>query len=87
MWYLIGVDKDGKRHRWNDCQTEQEAKVLLEGAMPSLMKMREPYKEVLAQALEDEKEGRNEGLYYSDYMGWKMQGFYVDHFIIEERGE
>jgi hypothetical protein len=46
-----------------------------------------PYIEAIEQARQDEIEGRNAGLDYSDYLGWKMQGFYVEHFEIEERDD
>jgi hypothetical protein len=44
-----------------------------------------PYLEAIEQARQDELDGRNEGLGYSDYMGWKEQCFYVDHFELEYR--
>jgi hypothetical protein len=87
MWYLIGVDDDGERHRFNQCDTEEEAQALLARAMPAQAKMIAPYIEAIEQARQDEIEGRNAGRYYSDYQGWKMQGFYVEHFEIEERDD
>jgi hypothetical protein len=87
MWYLIGVDDDGEQHRFNQCQTKEEAQALLVKAMPAQAKMIEPYIEAVEQARQDEIEGINTGLEYSDYIGWKMQGFYVDHFEIEERDD
>jgi hypothetical protein len=41
--------------------------------------------EAVEMAKQDEIEGRNAGLFYSDYMAWKMQGFYIDHFILEHK--
>jgi hypothetical protein len=87
MWYLIGIDDDGEQHRFNQCQTKEEAQALLVKAMPAQAKMIEPYIEAVEQARQDEIEGINAGLEYSDYIGWKMQGFYVDHFEIEERDD
>lgn len=87
MWYLIGVDDDGERHRFNQCQTEEEAHALLARAMPAQAKMIAPYIEAIEKARQDEIEGKNAGLNYSDYQGWKMQSFYVDHFEIEERDD
>lgn len=85
MWHLIGVDGDGTRHRCNQCRTEEEAKTMLAEAMPKLEKMKAPYIDSLIQAQKDEEEGLNEGLYYSDYMGWKEQGFFIVHFELEYR--
>jgi hypothetical protein len=42
-----------------------------------------PYIEAIERARQEEIEGKNEGLDYSDYMGWKMQGFYVERFELE----
>jgi hypothetical protein len=83
MWHLIGIDDDGARHHFNQCKTEEEAKALLAKAMPAHVKMIAPYVEAIERARQEELDGKNEGLDYSDYMGWKAQGFYVDHFIIE----
>ena len=85
MWHLIGIDDDGTRHHFNQFKTEEEAKAMLAKAMPAQVRMITPYLEAIEQARQDEAEGKNEGLDYSDYMGWKMQGFYVDKFVLEYR--
>ena len=85
MWHLIGIDDDGTRHHINQCETEEEAKELLAKAMPAQAKMIAPYIEAVERARQEELDGKNEGLYYSDYMGWKMQGFYVERFELEYR--
>lgn len=85
MWHLIGIDDDGTRHHFNQCRTEEEANALLAKAMSAQAKMIAPYIEAIERARQEEIEGKNEGLDYSDYMGWKMQGFYVDHFELEYR--
>lgn len=91
MWHLIGIDKDGARHHWNECATKQEADILLQNAMPALDKMKSQYIDALMLAEQEreeiEKMSAERRPDYYDYLGWKMQGFYVDHFIIEERGE
>lgn len=87
MWHLIGIDKDGARHHWNEAKTKEEAEILLEKAMPALNKARSNYISELIEA-KDEHENiqrlpkEQRPLYY-DYLGWKMQGFYIDHFILE----
>lgn len=83
MWHLIGIDDDGTRHHFNQCKTEEEAQALLAKAMPAQAKMIAPYIEAIERARQDELDGKNEGLDYSDYMGWKMQGFYVERFELE----
>ena len=83
MWHLIGIDDDGTCHHFNQCRTEEEANALLARAPSAQVKMITPYLEAIEQARQDELEGKNEGLGYSDYMGWKEQGFYVDHFELE----
>jgi hypothetical protein len=85
MWHLIGIDDDGTRHHFNQCRTEEEANALLAKAPSAQAKMIAPYLEAIEQARQYELEGKNEGLGYSDYMGWKEQGFYVDHFELEYR--
>jgi hypothetical protein len=85
MWHLIGIDDDGARHHFNQCKTEEEAQALLAKAMPAQVKMIAPYVEAIEQARKDEADGKNVGLDYSDYMGWKMQGFYVERFELEYR--
>ena len=83
MWHLIGIDDDGTRHHFNQCRTEEEAQALLARAMPAQAKMIAPYVEAIERARQEELDGKNEGLDYSDYMGWKMQGFYVERFELE----
>ncbi len=85
MWHLIGIDDDGTRHHFNQCKTEEEAQALLAKAMSAQAKMIAPYIEAIERARQEEIEGNNEGLDYSDYMGWKMQGFYVERFELEYR--
>lgn len=85
MWHLIGIDDDGTRHHFNQCRTEEEANALLARAMPAQAKMIAPYVEAIERARREELDGKNEGLDYSDYMGWKMQGFYVERFELEYR--
>ena len=83
MWHLIGIDDDGTRHHFNQYETEEEAKAMLAKAMPAQVRMITPYLDAIEQARKDEADGKNEGLDYSDYMGWKAQGFYVDKFVLE----
>lgn len=85
MWHLIGIDDDGTRHHFNQRKTEEEAKALLAKAMPAQVKMIAPYVEAIERARQEELDGKNEGLDYSDYMGWKAQGFYVERFELEYR--
>lgn len=85
MWHLIGVDGDGTRHHFNQCRTEEEANALLAKAPSAQAKMIAPYIEAIERARQEEIEGKNEGLDYSDYIGWKMQGFYVEKFDLEYR--
>ena len=88
MWVLVGVDSDGAKHRWNDYASESEAQENIAVAMTRLEEMRAPYIDSLKQAEKEYKVmDKEQRFMYSDYLGWKMQGFYVDHFIIEERGE
>jgi hypothetical protein len=48
--------------------------------------MRAPYIDSLKQAEKEYKVmDKEQRFMYSDYLGWKMQGFYVDHFVIAER--
>lgn len=83
MYNLIGIDEDGIRHRFRTCKTEQEAKDFLDKAMSIQERVKAPYRNVVEQAKKDEEQGKNTGLYYSDYLGWKMLGFYVKRFELE----
>jgi hypothetical protein len=87
MWHLIGIDEDGARHHCRACKTEEEANKYLTEARPSLERMKKPYEAVLARAYMEhlrimEMPEDDRPLYY-DYIGWKDQGFFIDHFIIE----
>jgi hypothetical protein len=86
MWVLVGVDSDGAKHRWNDYTSKSEAQENIAVAMTRLEEMRAPYIDSLKQAEKEYKVmDKEQRFMYSDYLGWKMQGFYVDHFVIEER--
>jgi hypothetical protein len=83
MWHIIGIDEDGARHHWNEAETKEQAEELLAKVKVAHNKMVLQHIEAVEIARQDEIEGRNAGLFYSDYMAWKMQGFYIDHFILE----
>lgn len=89
MWYLIGIDEDGTRHRCNVARTKEEAEQLLAEAPQKLIKMREPYIEALFSAELEYKDIQKMPKQFrpltSDYEYFKMQCFYVDHFELEYR--
>jgi hypothetical protein len=89
MWHLIGIDEDGARHHWNEAETKEEASALLENAMPSLERMKKPYKEDLRNAykeyLEIKEMPEDERHLHYEYLSWEMQGFFIDHFILEHK--
>lgn len=91
MWHLVGIDEDGVRHHCRACKTKEEADKYLAEARPSLERVKKKYEKALARAymeylqIKDMPED-DKPLYY-DYMGWKDQGFFIDHFELEYKEE
>ena len=91
MWNLIGIDEDGERHRCRNCKTKEEAEKYLQEARPSLERMKKPYEKELSRAYMEylqikEMPDDDKPLYY-DYMGWKMQGFFIKEFVLEQEDD
>lgn len=94
MWAVIGVDADGAEHVWTMCQNKQSAEEKLQTIIDGYDDFRAPYINALAKAEKEEQElskavetgvlKEDKRPLYTDYMGWKDQGFYVKKFVIRE---
>lgn len=87
MWHLIGIDEDGKRHRCNVAKTKEETDRLLAEAPSKLRKMCEPYFEAMFSAELEYRDIQKLPKQFRpltcEYLDFKEQGFFIDHFIIE----
>lgn len=88
MWNVVGIDNDGVRHTCHRCDSVAEAKEKLEQAKEGLLRMRACYADSLINATREYREitriVARQRASYCDYWGWKMQGFFIERFIIEE---
>lgn len=88
MWQVVGIDRDGERHVWTICDNEETAKQKAELAKAGLKRMQSGYADSLIKAVKEYREIKRMLLRkrpkYYDYMGWKMQGFFIKEFRIEE---
>lgn len=94
MWVVVGIDDDSVEHVWAICQDECSAKEKRDSIASGYVDFRAPYIDALAKAEKEEqkinkavklgliKESKEPP--YTDYMGWKDQGFYVKEFVIRE---
>jgi len=80
MWMVVGYDDDGERHVWNYCETEEEAKRKMADVLPVYSEMVDVYREDIDRAIMLPDNDPNKiNLTY-----WKMQGFLVERFCVEE---
>lgn len=88
VWRLIGIDDDGARHVCRICDTKDEAEKHLAEAPEKLKRMQAMYADSLIEANEErrliQKLPKFKKPLYYDFMGWKMQGFFITRFVIEE---
>jgi hypothetical protein len=88
MWQVVGLDEDGTRHICRRCATKEEAEQGVIKSQEGLKRIQATYADSLMRAVEEYREikkmtPRKRPKYY-DYMGWKMQGFFIKEFRIEE---
>lgn len=88
MWQVIGIDEDGVRHICRRCATKEEAEQGIIKSQEGLKKIQATYADSLMKAIAEYREIKKMPLRkrpkYYDYMGWKMQGFFIKEFRIEE---
>ena len=88
MWQVVGLDEDGTRHICRRCATKEEAEQGVIKSQKGLKRIQATYADSLMRAVAEYREikkmtPRKRPKYY-DYMGWKMQGFFIKEFRIEE---